>query len=69
MPRWDRLCQDCWQHNNPNDYLPENSVGFDTCVACGYDALTYAHHNRHEPADPLVTDLPERLDSAEQVFA
>lgn len=40
---WVRLCQDCWQREHPDEYMPDSMLGYDTCASCGTDALVYGH--------------------------
>lgn len=44
--RWAKVCQDCWQSKNPNQYAPE-LTDWATCYNCGQDALVLSAH----PAD------------------
>lgn len=39
MNGWLRICQDCWQAQNPDEYCPP-LTDYARCNWCGEDALT-----------------------------
>lgn len=67
-----RACQDCWQRSNPDQYAPELTQ-YDTCVACGAEALTirilkadvWRYKSDWKYTFPLTPELPERLQGPE----
>jgi hypothetical protein len=38
VPRWFKVCQQCWQEEHPDAYCPD-LTDYDTCFECGQQGL------------------------------